>query len=192
MPTLRSSKAGFADGCYVFSWSRFEPSLGQRTCILLKNSRQEPLPNKPYLLPGWRGKPLAGHVCRLDVWGMLSGSEKCLVIFSKGSLKQSLILGLETRLHHGVWLWDNEMGYLIKISESLQPNKYPLPSEQSSQHARYLSQGCCHCFRYFGDSLENCLQTHATLFGISTMVAGPHPVRLDFIFGNSQKAFWHM
>ena len=29
----------------------------------------------------------------------------------------------------------------------------------------------------------------AMLFGISTTVADPHPVRLDFIFGNSQKAF---
>lgn len=47
-------------------------------------------------------------------------------------------------------------------------------------------------FRYFGDSLENFLQIDATLFGISTMVADPHPVRLDFIFGNSQKAFWHV
>lgn len=47
-------------------------------------------------------------------------------------------------------------------------------------------------FRDFGDSLENFLQIDATLFGIRTMVADPHLARLDFIFGNSQKAFWHL
>lgn len=32
----------------------------------------------------------------------------------------------------------------------------------------------------------------ATVFGINTMVADPPPVRLDFNFGNREKAFWHL
>lgn len=120
------------------------------------------------------------------------GSQAAHGRFSKGSLKNqtSNCWTLEhdsTRL----WLLDNEMGYSVNISECVHPNEH-LSSQAVIRDAGYLSQDCDHCFRHFGGSLENLLQIDATLFGISTIVADFHPAMLDFIFGNSQEAFWHL
>lgn len=90
-----------------------------------------------------------------------------------------------------MWFFNNEMDYSVNISEYVHPNDY-LSFEAVIRDTRYLSQGCDHCFRHFGGSLENLLQIDATLFGISTIVADFHPAKLGFIFGNSREAFWRL
>jgi hypothetical protein len=86
---------------------------------------------------------------------------------------------------------DNEMGSSVNISKYVHPNEH-LSFPAVVRDTRYLSQGCDHCCRHFGGSLENLLPIDATLFGISTIVADFHPGKLGFIFGKSQEAFWHL
>lgn len=110
--------------------------------------------------------------------------------FLKGSFKQSLTFRLRNMFSPWGVTFRSRMGWLINIPDYIHSNKYPLLSSHPEMPGIY-PKATATVPEILG-TLENFLEIDATLFGISTIVADPHPERLDFIFGNSQKAFWQL
>ena len=85
------------------------------------------------------------------------------------------------------------MSYLIKISEYIHLNWYSLPLlSHHPEMPDIYPKAAAIVTDTLGTPWRIFFEISATLFGINTMVAEPHPVRLNFIFGNSQKGFWHL
>ena len=116
--------------------------------------------------------------------------------FSKGSLKQNLIFrfrNMSPPCSMTLSSWDNDMSYLIKISECIHLNWYSLPLlSHHPETPDIYPKAAAIVPDTLGTPWRIFFKINATLFGINTIVAEPHPVRLNFIFGNSQKGFWHL
>ena len=85
------------------------------------------------------------------------------------------------------------MSYLIKISEYIHLNWYSLPLlSHHPEMPEIYPKAAAIVTDTLGTPWRIFFEISATLFGINTMVAEPHAVRLNFIYGTSHKGFWHL